>query len=356
MKRGRPLAGIAAGAALAAGALVTARAGAHEVGLSRGDYAVSGTEVRAELIFARKELIGLVAGLDADHDGVLTNGEIDAARGAIEGALVGRVKVQGDGAPCPGTLTAAGLAEQDGVGVRAVYRCAARPRQVTVTLAFLDDLAFGHRHLVRASAGPGVPSIDLVLSQRSPTLSLDLPPEAAAPAPSPPFQRGAIHVLTHLGTPLFLVALLASCSTRRAGLLASGAFALAVVVGLAAGALGVFVPSPRAVAAAVALSLVYAGLDALRAPGPAGERSRWPVALPFGVVHGLGCAAALGGPQAAARLLAFGAGVVLAIAGVAAALHGIRSLAVAARLGRGRAAVGVAVAAVGVVAFFTGRA
>jgi HupE / UreJ protein len=316
----RAAASIAAAVALA---LLAVPAAAHEVGLSRGEYVVEGAAVRAEVTFARRELINLVAGLDADHDGALTRAELAAARGAIEGALIGRIKVKGDGAPCPGAIESADLAEQDGVAIRAVYRCAARPKQLGVELGFLEDLPFGHRHLARATAGAAM--TDQVLSQRSPSLTLDVPAEAAAPAPAPadgpsgaasPFQRGALYALTRYEGPAFLLALIASCADRRAALAASAAFVAAAAAGLALGARGLFTPSPLVLGPAIALSLVYVGLDA--AASPAGRR-RWLVALPFGVVHGLGGAAALGGAGASGGLAA-GAGAVAALVAVSAAI------------------------------------
>ncbi len=303
-------------AALALGVgLVAAPARAHEVGLSRGDYTVDGARVKAQVVFARKELIGLVAGLDADHDGALTEAELAAGRDSIEGALVDRIRVEGDGVPCPGTLERVDLAEQDGVAVRAVHRCARRPVQLGVELAFLADLSSGHRHLARASAGASL--IDAVLSQRNPSLSLAVPADTGAPAPSeptlaPPLQRGALLVVTRPWGPAFLLALLVTCSSRRAALLASAAFAAAMAIGLGLGARGLFLPSPPVVGAAVAISLVYAGLEAMASAegrGAVGDRG-----AVRGGAHGLACASAFQAEGVASDLAAFGAGVGLALA------------------------------------------
>jgi hypothetical protein len=343
-----------------AAALATAPAGAHEVGLSRGDYSVEGAAVKAQVVFARKELISLVAGLDADHDGALTAGEIVAARGSIEGALVGRIRVTGDGAPCPGALERVELTEQDGVAVHAVYRCVRRPAQLGVELAFLDDLAFGHRHLARASAGAA--SVDGVLSQRSPALSLAVPAETVAPASeasrtepgASPFQRGALHVLGHPQAPAFLLALLATCAGRRAALVAAVAFAAAAAVGLGLGACGLFMPSSRALRPAIALSLMYVGIEAMASPD---GHARWRVALPFGVVHGLGGAAALRAGGAVSGLGAFGAGAALALATATAALLPLTQWArrKPKLTGRGVAALGAVIAVAGVIGLITGR-
>jgi len=264
------------------------------------------------VIFARPELIGLVAGLDANHDGALTQAEVEGSRDAIEGAVVGRIKVTGDGAACPGTLEAAELTEQDGVAVVARYRCAKRPRKIQVALALLEDVPFGHRHLARAVVGPS--SLDFVLSQRSPAFSVDVPEgpaEAPAPAPSP-FWAGALGIARGWEAPVFLLGLLAASSRARAMALAAAVLAAGVAAGIALSALGVFAPSARVVGPLAALSLVYLGLDNLGAPD--GDR-RYRVALPFGLVHGFAASEALralDGPRSA--LGGFVAGALAALA------------------------------------------
>jgi hypothetical protein len=342
---------LSAGALGAAVALAAATAAAHAVGLSRGDYVVEGREVRSRLVFARPELAGLVAGLDADHDGTLTEAELAASRDAVEGALVGRIRVQGDGAPCPGTLDRVELAEQDGVAVLAVHRCPRRPRRLSVDLAFLADLSEGHRHLARAvamgtsppnpAAGPS--AVDAILSRRTPSFSLDVPDAPESPSPPaepgarPPWQRGALLVLARPWAPAFLLAIFATCASRRAALLAAAAFTGAAALGFGLGAGGLFLPGPLALAVAVALSLVYAGIEAVVSPEP---RFRWATAAPFGLVHGIAWAAAL---PAGSRPAALG-GVALALAASIAIL-----LSTASRARRGRAILGAAIAAAGAV-------
>jgi hypothetical protein len=351
-------------ATLGAALSVTPSAEAHEVGLSRGDYVVEGARLRVEVAFARKELISLVAGLDGDHDGLLTDRELAAGRDSIEGALVGRIKVTGDGAPCAGKLDRASLTEQDGVLVRAAYTCGARPKLLKVDLAFLDDLAFGHRHLAHTVAEEAVK--DQVLSQRLTTFAIDLPPSARRPeddaglrAPEADgFRRGVRHALVTWQGALFLLAVLVTCSVRRTMLVAAGAYGVALAFGFALGAGGAFLPSPRAIAIATALSLVYAGLEAWRA-GDAGARF-W-ATVPFGVVYGLGYATASGGdPGTTAR---FAAGAALGVLASGSALLVLATAAQRAQgsptsqrwKARGASALGLAVAAAGVLDLMLGR-
>jgi hypothetical protein len=347
-------------AALAAISAITLAGGAaaHEVGLSRGDYTVDGAVVEAQVIFARRELIGLVAGLDENHDGALTAAEVDGSREAIEGAIVGRIKVTGDGAACPGKLEGASLTEQDGIAVRARYRCSARPRKVEISMAWLEDLPFGHRHLARAVVGPS--SLDFVLSQRSPALSVDVPPgpaDAAAPEPAgapatpSPFWAGARRVAQGYEAPVFLLGLLAASSRARAMALAAAAFAAAVALGIALSALGVFAPAARVVAPLAALSLWYLGVDGFVAPEGDG---RWRVAIPFGVVQGFAVAEALrafDAPRPA--LFGFMVGAIAALAAATALLLPI--LREARRrpwfTARGARVIAGSIAAIGLVGF-----
>jgi len=179
---------------------------AHEVGLSRGEYAARGASVTAQITFARRDVITLVAGLDADHDGTLTAAELERDRDAIAGAIVGRLHVRGDGAACPGELAEARLAEEDGVSFQAIYRCPAPPRAVDIEVALLEDLPFGHRHLAHFAGASG-PS-DAVLYLRNRSFSFEpTPGQASTEAPRASykgklsfFPMGIEHILTGYDT------------------------------------------------------------------------------------------------------------------------------------------------------------
>lgn len=331
------------GAGLSAAAvLCPAPARAHEVGLSRGEYAAEGPAVRAEVAFARKELIGLVAGLDRDHDGALSQAEIDAGRDSIEGAIVGRIKVSGGGAACPGELSGAALADQDGALIKAVYRCPRRPAEVSVTLGFMADLPFGHRHLGRARAAAG--TLDFVLSQRNPTFVFPLPPPAPGEATldigrGALFQTGILHAARSWPIPVFLLGILLPAAGRTRALGTFAAFAAAFAAGLALAAHGIFAPGPRAAAAAIAASLVYAGADDLAG----GDHRPW-TAAPLGAAHGMGAAAALAALGSTGGVVMFGLGALAAAAAMA-----VLIAPAARRLrGRARAAAAAIVAAAGI--------
>jgi hypothetical protein len=290
--------------AIAAALLLAAPALAHEVGLSRGEYTLEGGVLTAQITFARREVIGLVAGLDENGDGALTAAEVERSREAFAGAIAGRIKVDAAGAACAPELISAALADEDGLTVRARYRCPGAAPQVKVDLTLLDDLPFGHRHLARLTGNDG-PS-DALLSRRDRrfSLSASLPrpgaptsPSGAAPSPASPsgaplstpspFLLGVARIVTRPDPLLLLLALSLGRAGRRPLALAALAFSAASLLGLVLAARGLFVPSPAVLGPCLALALVYLGLDTLRRePGA----RPWLHALPFGLAQGFALA------------------------------------------------------------------
>ena len=286
---------LAAGAALVV-SLAASPVRAHEVGLSRGEYALAGPAVTAQLTFARRDVIGLVAGLDADHDGALTAAELAQDRDAINGALIARIKVTGDDVACPGELEEAHLAEDDGVALKAIFRCPAAPREVHVDVELIADLPMGHRHLAHFDGKTG-PS-DAILSARNRGFAFE---RTAGQAPSEPpkasyrgklsfFPMGIEHILTGYDHLVFLLGLVIVGGRWRSLLMVVTAFTLAHSITLALAALGVWAPSPRIVEPAIALSIAYVGVENFFVKN---AEKRWRITFPFGLIHGFGFAGAL---------------------------------------------------------------
>lgn len=358
----------AAGAAFFAAALLVAPgASAHQVGLSRGTYRLTGAQLDAEVVFQNGELAAAAAGADGDKNGALSDEELKAGKGALEGAIVEKIEVSADGKRCVGSLVGARLVEGDGVELRAHFVCPSAPRELVVEQAFLKNLSHGHRQL--SSLGDGVASVDAVTFAGS--SSLRLSPGAPAPAASGAgasagghgaapglgglFLLGVEHILTGYDHLVFLLGLVLIGGRFRSLLGVVTAFTVAHSITLALAALGVWAPSPRLVEPAIALSIAYVGVENFFAKSAEG---RWRITFPFGLIHGFGFAGALAEvalprAQVPAALLLFNLGVeagqLAVMAPLLLALHGLGKLTWFRR--HGVRAVSVAVVVAGVAWF-----
>jgi hydrogenase/urease accessory protein HupE len=274
------------------GLLQAPAADAHTVGLSRGEYRVAGAEVEVDLVFARTELAAAVPAVDADRDRLVSEGELARASGAIEETIVRGLRLRTAAGACGGRLAAAALAEEDGVVVKARYRCPGGAVPLAVQAGFLDALSLGHRHIAAARAGDE--TVRAVVYESRPGFEIGA---SASRAPSPRaaawplFKLGVEHILTGYDHLVFLLALVLVGGRLRPLLLVVTAFTVAHSMTLAAAVLGVWAPDARFVEPAIALSIVYVGIENLFVRD---TRRRWLVAFPFGLVHGFGFAGALG--------------------------------------------------------------
>lgn len=270
-------------------------AAAHEVGLSRGDYALSGAELTARITFARREAASLAPGLDADHDGVISPDEITRGHEALTAAIVRRIQVRGAGAACPGALEGAELTEEDGFTVRARYRCPAPLAEAEVELSLLEDLPLGHRHLARTTTPEGF--ADTLLSQRHRAFKVVAARQGSPGATEPPpvnrasfFLLGIEHILRGYDHLVFLLGLVIVGGTLRSLFAVVTAFTVAHSISLALAVLGVVAPSPRLIEPLIALSIAYVGAENLLSKQVS---KRWRITFPFGLIHGFGFAGAL---------------------------------------------------------------
>jgi hydrogenase/urease accessory protein HupE len=287
---------------------------AHTVGLSRGEYLVSGAGLRAEIVLARGELKDALPGLDADGDGAVSGAELAVAPAAL-GAVARGLEVRSAAGPCAGSLEGASLLEEDGLAVRSVYKCDGAARPAAVRMALLSSLSLGHRHLATATAGGE--TVQAVLHEAQPEFAL-APGPAGATLPGieggvawPLFRLGVEHILTGYDHLVFLLGLVLVGGRLRALLVAVTAFTAAHSLTLALAAMGVIAPSPRLVEPAIALSIAYVGVENWFVRDTS---RRWVLTFPFGLVHGFGFAGALGEislpqGQVPLALVAFNSGV-----------------------------------------------
>ena len=267
-------------------------ASAHAVGVSRGEYRVSGAVLRAELCFARPELAAAFPELDEGRDGSLSPDELQRGKRTLDAGIVGRLEVRTPLGPCGGTLEAASLTEQDGVALDAVYRCPSAGDALSIRLDFLESLSLGHRHLASLPGSDGTAQ-RMVAYEARPELQVagsGGTGGAAASVAWPLLRLGIDHILTGYDHLLFLFGLILIGGRLRALLLVVTAFTAGHSVSLALAALGVWAPSPRLVEPAIALSIAYVGVENWFVRDAA---RRWLITLPFGLIHGFGFAGAL---------------------------------------------------------------
>lgn len=267
--------------------VAAASAGAHAVGISRGDYRVSGERVAVDLAFARGELLRAVDGLDRDGDGRLADPELDAGAMAIAAALTDGVVVTRGGRHCALSYQGARLLEADGVALRADYDCASAAGTVEVRWPWLARLSIGHRHL----AALGATATPAVVYEASPSFVIDA---AAVASQAAGFfglvWMGIEHILTGYDHLLFLFALVVLGGRIAAVVKVVTAFTVAHSITLGLAAFGVLAPSPALIEPLIALTIVCVAGENWFAKDI--ER-RWRITFPFGLIHGFGFAGAL---------------------------------------------------------------
>lgn len=272
---GRPAAWWVAAVLLLAAGLAPARADAHAIGLSRGDYCLHGDRLDASLVFSRAEVEGL--------------------------ALAEGVSATVTGAPCLLSKSATVPEENDGVRLTLSFTCPVDEgsRPATVDLGLFEDLPFGHRHMAQRAMPEGSTGIHLAFRSNR---SFEVPASAApcasdrqAGEPDAPtvfgfFALGVEHILTGYDHLVFLFGLILVGGRIRALLGVVTAFTIGHSVTLALAALDVFVPPSRWVEAGIALSIAWVGIENFWVKN---AEKRWRVTLPFGLLHGFGFAGVL---------------------------------------------------------------
>jgi hydrogenase/urease accessory protein HupE len=269
--------------------LLSGSARAHAVGLSRGEYALSGRDVLALYVFSGAELGAALPSIDTDHDRALSPAELRAARGSIERGIVAATVVKADGASCPPRLESVESGLGDAVQVRAAFSCDLPPRVLTIDCLFLGALPAGHRHLATVRMGALERSFIVVSANEH--VELDSGTEARSrPAFGAMVWTGVRHIWTGYDHLAFLLGLLLLGGSVRALVGVVSAFTVAHSITLALAVLHVVSVRPGIVEPAIALSIAYVGIENLWAVDPS---RRWRITFPFGLLHGFGFASAL---------------------------------------------------------------
>lgn len=262
---------------------------AHKVGISRGEYRAEGSSLRADLTFARPELASTVPGLDADGNGTVSASELESGHAALVSTVVAGLQVSSGSERCRGAFEHAELVANYGVALHLRYTCDKTPAAFKVRMPLLAELSVGHRHL--AEVETSAPANTQVVYESSPEFEIGAGPAMAGnKLAGSLFLMGIEHILTGFDHLMFLFGVVLVAGRLRTLLLAVTAFTLAHSVTLGIATLGYWAPSPSLVEPAIALSIVYVGVenwfvrDASR---------RWMLTFPFGLIHGFGFAGAL---------------------------------------------------------------
>ncbi len=265
---------------------------AHTIGLSNGEYRIEGDDVVVTLAFARGEVSALVADLDRDRDGVVTEDELTSAKGAIEERVLPLVRITTAGEACTPKLESQKLTELDGLTLTARYACKPGvPKPVTLKL--FSALPKGHRHLFRELVEGEPPRDDILFGGHESASLVGKAARAEAPPPSSFvafFRLGIEHILTGYDHLVFLLGLVLVRGKARDYVTVITAFTLAHSITLGMAVLGVVNPPSRFVEPAIALSIAYVGIENFLVKDAS---RRWRITFPFGLLHGFGFAGAL---------------------------------------------------------------
>jgi hydrogenase/urease accessory protein HupE len=290
--------------------LTSTAAHAHEIGVSRGEYAWDSGRVLVAATFAGKELGASLPWLASRGD--VGPFAFEEQRDRLGQWLVDGLTVTADGRPCAGSFDGMRF-DGDGVALAAAFACAVDAGEVRVEARFVSELGRGHRHLISVVTNEG--AIESVATARDFAFTVRSQRSARATATrfSDFVRMGIEHILTGYDHLLFLLGLVLLARPTRSLVAAITAFTVAHSITLALAALGAWVPSSKLIEPLIALSIAYVGIENWFVTD---ARGRWRITFAFGLVHGFGFAGALreiavARPQIPAALLGFNLGVEL---------------------------------------------
>lgn len=262
--------------------------------------------------------LDFAVGIDSNHDGNITWGEVKAHRDAIERYVLPKLTIKGDGLTCEIAPTGQLIdTHSDGAYDVILFRALCDkevPDQLTIVYRLFQDIDPYHRGIISVFARGH--TAGAVLGPQDPTTTLDL----NRPDRWRQFKSFVIDGIWHIWTGpdhlLFILSLLLPsvlvCVRRprtpfEAGLwqpadrfwpaalelvkVISG-FTVSHSVTLSLSVLGYVNLPSRLVESGIALSVIVAAFNNIY---PIVTRRAWVVAFAFGFIHGLGFASALAG-------------------------------------------------------------
>ncbi len=288
-------------------ALGSGMAGAHSGSTAYLQVVVEGADLQLRADYALRDLDDAL-GVDADDDGQLTWGELQAAAPALLAYLAPRLRVEGDALSCALVASPDVQVSSHADGPYAVFqfaaRCATVPQHWQLADSALFEFDASHRALLRWQQGRQSSSATLTPTSNSLELSGE---RGSFETLREYLHEGLAHVWSGWDHMLFIAGLfLPAALLRRAGrwqpverlgpTLADAAklvtaFTIAHAITLCLTALGVVALPTRLVESLVALSVLFAGFNNLLPL--AGRRTLFVLAWLFGLIHGTAIAGAL---------------------------------------------------------------
>ena len=249
----------------------------------------------------------MAVGLDADHDGRVTWGEVSRASLGIRSYLASHLRFSSQGAACPlqfGDVQINARVDGNYLWLPFTARCPAAVQRLGVDYRLLDEEDPSHRGLLALRAA-GVTQT-AVLGAAAGTQVLDLGTPSVWRGFLEYLQAGTWHIWDGVDHLLFLVSLLLPAVLLRRGgrwlavpmarpafvniLKVVTAFTIAHSVTLSLAAFDVVHLPSRLTESVIAASIIVGALNNVF---PLVTESRWRVAFAFGLLHGFGFAAVL---------------------------------------------------------------
>ncbi|MDB6129568.1 MAG: HupE/UreJ family protein [Verrucomicrobiales bacterium] len=269
------------------------RVEAHDPGLSAIKVFVRSNEISAEMVFSRTDIESLFP-IDKNQDGKISPEEFAAAKDRLGQLASGALLITLDGQPSPVANVHLDLDNDNNCSFVILFS-GSPLKQMKVESRIIQDLPAGHRQVISLfNVEKKLVEEKLCTAKNN---SVNYTFDDAAPEPEPPsgfvsfFGMGVEHILTGYDHLLFLFGLLIVCT--RVGTIAKvvTCFTLAHSITLALAATRLMTINSRFVEPAIALSILYVGIENIVRKGE--PRGRAIFTFCFGLIHGFGFASAL---------------------------------------------------------------
>ena len=270
------------------------RSFAHDVGLSMATVRARPDKIEAVLAFAVRD-VDLLAQLDADHDGHVTQAEFDARQKELDRIFSNGLQISCDGASVAPTAIRYQLDGADNVEVQLTFSTE-NYRSIEVSLPYLKSLQTGHRTFVTIFGLAGENLAERLADKDSPPIVVLVNADAPKSSPAPRSFLGFVLLgIEHIGTGydhlLFLFGLLLVARNLKSSLLVITCFTIAHSITLGVATLNLVNLRPSITEPLIALSIVYVGVENLLTRGE--PKGRWMLTFAFGLIHGFGFASVL---------------------------------------------------------------